>query len=110
MTFRISVDTGGTFTDVVIADKHRILVLEKALTTHGRIFVGMQEALVEGARKLGIELETLLGRSSLLTYGTTEATNAIATSRSAKTAFLTTLGFPDTLVLREGGKFNPHDF
>ena len=43
-------------------------------------------------------------------YGTTRATNAIVTNNVAKTAFLTTAGFPDVLVLREGGKFKPHDF
>jgi hypothetical protein len=35
---------------------------------------------------------------------TTHATNAIVTGTVAKTAFLTTEGFPDILVLREGGK------
>ena len=38
------------------------------------------------------------------------ATNAIVTRTVAKTAFVTTMGFPDTLVLKEGGKVNPHDF
>ena len=38
------------------------------------------------------------------------ATNAIVTRKIAKTAFLTTKGFPDVLVLREGGKFDPHEF
>src|SRR6202035_6058334 len=43
-------------------------------------------------------------------YGTTRATNAILTGGTARTAFLTTEGHPDTLVLREGGKLNPFDF
>jgi len=32
MGFRISVDTGGTFTDVVVADEHGLLHLAKAPT------------------------------------------------------------------------------
>ena len=40
MAFRISVDTGGTFTDVVVADLHGIRAIGKALTTPARIFVG----------------------------------------------------------------------
>ena len=36
MGFRISVDTGGTFTDVVIADAHGIRAIGKALTTPER--------------------------------------------------------------------------
>ena len=43
-------------------------------------------------------------------YGTTAATNAILTGRTARTAFLTTEGLRDTLVLREGGKLHPFDF
>lgn len=55
-------------------------------------------------------LDELLADTELLVYGTTRATNAIVTKRVAKTAFVTTAGFPDTLVLREAGKFDPHDF
>jgi N-methylhydantoinase A len=110
MAYKISVDTGGTFTDVVIADEGGIRVLEKAVTTHSRIFDGMRVALTQGAERLELDLRTLLDRSAILIYGTTWATNAIVTKRTAKTAFLTTQGFPDTLVFREGGKFRPHDF
>ena len=107
MAYKISVDTGGTFTDVVIADEGGIRVLEKAVTTHSRIFDGMRVALTQGAERLELDLRTLLDRSAILIYGTTWATNAIVTKRTAKTAFLTTQGFPDTLVFREGGKFRP---
>src|SRR5262249_14923273 len=48
--------------------------------------------------------------ASVFIYGTTRATNAILTGSTARTAFLTTEGHPDTLVLREGGKLNPFDF
>ncbi|MEQ8660385.1 MAG: hydantoinase/oxoprolinase family protein, partial [Gammaproteobacteria bacterium] len=62
------------------------------------------------ALTLDLALGELLARADLFIYGTTRATNAIVTGNIAKTAFLTTRGFPDVLVLREGGKFNPHDF
>jgi N-methylhydantoinase A/oxoprolinase/acetone carboxylase beta subunit len=45
MAFRISVDTGGTFTDVVIADGSGIRAIGKALTTPNRIFDGMRAAV-----------------------------------------------------------------
>ena len=32
------------------------------------------------------------------------------TKSTAKTAFLTTRGFRDVLVLKEGGKYDPHDY
>ena len=44
---------------------------------------------------------------TVFTYGTTRATNAIVEGRTARTAFFTTEGFPDMLLLREGGKLDP---
>ncbi len=108
--WRISVDTGGTFTDVVIGDALGRFTIGKALTTPDRIFVGLRAALEAAAEPLGLSLASLLARTDIFIYGTTRATNAIVTGTIAKTAFLTTAGFPDTLLLREGGKFNPHDF
>lgn len=108
--WRISVDTGGTFTDVVVADSEGHFTIGKALTTPERIFSGLRAAIANAAEALGLTSEAVLARTSILIYGTTCATNAIVTGNVAKTAFLTTEGFPDVLVLREGGKFDPHDF
>ncbi len=110
LAYRISVDTGGTFTDVVVTDAAGQMTIGKALTTRDRISVGMKEAIAAAAEELGITLTDLLGQADLLIYGTTRATNAIVTKTVAKTAFVTTEGFPDILLLKEGGKFNPHDF
>jgi N-methylhydantoinase A len=110
MTFRISVDTGGTFTDVVVADARGIRAIGKALTTPNRIFDGMRAAIEVAAQELGRTGEALLRASDMLIYGTTRATNAVVTKSTAKTAFLTTRGFHDVLVLKEGGKYDPHDY
>ncbi|WP_131113482.1 hydantoinase/oxoprolinase family protein [Lichenihabitans psoromatis] len=110
MSFKISVDTGGTFTDVVVSDPSGAFTIGKALTTPDRIFEGMRGAITAAAEQMNLSFEHLLAESDILIYGTTRATNAIVTKTVAKTAFLTTRGFPDTLVLKEGGKFRPHDF
>ncbi|MGE0009004.1 MAG: hydantoinase/oxoprolinase family protein, partial [Parvibaculaceae bacterium] len=109
MKYKISVDTGGTFTDVVVSDEAGRLYLAKALTTPQRVFGGLRSALDEGARQLDLGLEDLLARTSSFIYGTTRATNAVVEGHTAKTALLTTQGFPDILVLKEGGKPNPHE-
>jgi N-methylhydantoinase A len=110
-TFRIAVDTGGTFSDVVVADERGgELWVGKAPTTRERVFDGIAEALAYGAQSHSLTLESLLAGTSVFIYGTTHATNAIITGQTARTAFLTTEGHPDTLVLREGGKVNPFDF
>ena len=109
--FRIAVDTGGTFTDVVLTDQDtRALWVNKALTTPERVFNGIAEALTVSADELNKTLRELLAATTVFTYGTTFSTNAIITGDTARTAFLTTAGHPDTLVLREGGKVNPFDF
>ncbi len=86
------------------------LWVSKAPTTPERVFDGIAEALRYGAAQHELTLEGLLAETSVFIYGTTQATNAIVTGSTARTAFLTTEGHPDTLVLREGGKLNPFDF
>jgi N-methylhydantoinase A len=108
--YRISVDTGGTFTDMVVLDPAGGLHIGKALTTPDRIFAGMEGALGVVAGDLGLAVPDLLARTGILIYGTTRATNAVVTKRTAKTAFLTTAGFRDTLTFKEGGKHGPHDY
>lgn len=110
LRFRISVDTGGTFTDVLVTGNDGRMTIGKALTTHARIFNGMREALSVAAAEIGLTLGELLAQTSLFTYGTTRATNATVTGKTARTALLVTRGFPDILVLREGGRANAHDF
>lgn len=110
MVYRISVDTGGTFTDAVVTDGQGRYVIGKALTEHDRIANGITKALDVAATQLGITLPALLRDAQGFIYGTTRAINAVVTRRTAKTAFLTTEGFPDVLLFREGGKANPTDF
>ncbi|MET0659191.1 MAG: hydantoinase/oxoprolinase family protein, partial [Steroidobacteraceae bacterium] len=71
---------------------------------------GLRAALAVAAEEMGRDLKSVLGEADMLIFGTTRATNAIVTRKTAMTAFLTTEGFPDILVLKEGGKFDPHDF
>ncbi len=107
MSYRIAVDTGGTFTDVVVADEYGNLFVGKSLTTPDNVFSGMSSALDNAAANLGVEADSILKETGVLTYGTTRSTNAIVTSSAAKTALLVTKGFPDTLTYRHGGKREP---
>ena len=108
--YRIGIDTGGTFTDVVVGDETGILSVGKALTTRERISQGILEGLAVAAAPLGMDVGGLLRRTALFIYGSTRATNAIIEGKTARTALLITEGFPDTLVRREGGKTNPWDY
>lgn len=104
--YRISVDTGGTFTDVVVTDEKGRLTIGKALTTPERSYTGLSNSITNAADQLGISLTELLAKTGVLVYGTTRATNAIVERKTAKTALLVTEGFQDLLVFRKGGKLN----
>lgn len=107
---RFAVDTGGTFTDLIIEDDDGRCHMFKASTVPSDPVQGVLDALQVGADGMGLERRALLRQGSLFIHGTTHALNAIITGRTAKTALLTTLGHPDTLVLREGGRAEPFNF
>ncbi len=109
MPYRIAVDTGGTFTDVVVAAPGGALTVGKAPSTPARSADGVKAGLADAARNLGTSFEALIGETDVLIYGTTWATNAIVTGTTAKTALLVTEGFPDILVYRQGGKLHPFE-
>jgi N-methylhydantoinase A len=110
MRLRFAVDTGGTFTDLMVADEHGVLSMHKASTTPADPVAGVIDSLRSAADAAGETLATYLSRGDLLVHGTTHAINAIVTGSTARTAFLTTAGHPDTLVLREGGRIEPFNF
>ena len=63
MGYRIAVDTGGTFTDVVVADGAGRLTVGKALTTPERTFEGFSEALANAGDIAGVPCERLLAEN-----------------------------------------------
>ena len=107
---RFAVDTGGTFTDLVVETDDGGLRMYKAPTTPADPIAGVLETLAHAAEDLGESRESLLGRGEMLIHGTTHAINAIVTGNTARTAFLTTQGHPDVLVFREGGRIEPFNF
>lgn len=105
---RFAVDIGGTFTDLVVEDDEGQTWLAKSSSTPDDPAIGVLDAFEAAARDMGVTRAALLGRGHQLLHGTTRAINAILTGTTARTAFLTTEGHPDVLLLREGGreKFN----
>ena len=104
---KFACDTGGTFTDLIVEDDDGVLTMYKAATTPKDPVKGVLDALNHAAEYRGENLKTLLSAGSMLIHGTTHAINAIITGRTAKTAFLSTKGHRDILVIREGGRAEP---
>src|SRR4051794_20443773 len=106
---RLAIDTGGTFTDVVVERDNGLLTLHKAPTTPRDPIEGILEAIRRAAAGDELSMGELLARTTTIIHGTTRATNAILTGTAARTAFLTTAGHPDVLVFRMGGRELPFE-
>ncbi|MDA0239139.1 MAG: hydantoinase/oxoprolinase family protein [Proteobacteria bacterium] len=107
---RLACDTGGTFTDLVVEDDRGQVHMFKAATTPADPVTGILDSVDAAAAGLALTRAELLARSESFVHGTTHAINAIITGNTAKTAFLTTQGHPDILVIREGGRLEPFNF
>jgi len=102
--YRIGIDIGGTFTDLVAVDAAGIVTIAKYPTTPADPSIGLVEGLSTLADEIGISREALLDDTALILHGTTVATNALLEGKGAKVGMLTTDGFRDVIEQREGLK------
>ena len=100
MRFRIGIDVGGTFTDLLVFDDAGNTAICKAPTTPLDPSQGVFAALTRAAQDQGLELKTFLENIDAIVHGTTITTNAVLTGNGARTAFITTRGFRDLLGMR----------
>jgi N-methylhydantoinase A len=100
--YRVGVDIGGTFTDVVVAGEAGDIVRAKALTTPGDYTEGVVDALKNAAGMLGATLEQLMPECIGFVNGTTVVTNAIAQQRGRRVGLLTTRGFKQQIYIHRG--------
>ena len=104
--YRVGIDIGGTFTDLVVhgIDDGTVSSL-KVLTTPD----DPSRAVFEGLRALkdtsGIELADL----AVVVHATTLATNTLIEGSGAKAALITTEGFRDLLEMRKETRYDDYD-
>ncbi len=102
--YRLAVDIGGTFTDVVLQTPDRFFS-GKVLTTGD----APDEGVIRGIAMVLGNAAVSPDQIELTIHGTTLATNAIIERRGARTALLTTAGFKDTLEFAFGHRFDQYD-
>jgi N-methylhydantoinase A len=102
--YRIGIDVGGTFTDLVAVDDAGRVAVAKAGSTPRDPSEGLIEGLRMLATDLGIGLGELLARTERIVHGTTVATNALLERKGARVGLLTTEGHRDVIEMREGLK------
>jgi len=102
--YRIGVDVGGTFTDLVAVDDSGKATLAKVPSTPDDPSIGVLDGLNLVAETLGARLATLLAETERVVHGTTVATNALLEHKGARVGLLTTEGHRDVIEMREGLK------
>ncbi len=104
MSYRLGVDIGGTFTDVVLEGPEG-LTSTKVLTT----YAAPEDAIIDGLQQVCAKAGIDAGQISQIIHGTTLATNALIERRGAKTALITTEGFRDVIEMRTESRFEQYD-
>ncbi|MCH7713723.1 MAG: hydantoinase B/oxoprolinase family protein [Chloroflexi bacterium] len=102
--FKIGIDVGGTFTDLVVVKDQESPRYFKVESTPGDPSLGVMAGLDNAASAYGLRLEELLDSTEMVIHGTTVATNTLVERKGAKVGLLTTAGFRDLLEMREGMK------
>jgi N-methylhydantoinase A/oxoprolinase/acetone carboxylase beta subunit len=95
---RIGVDTGGTFTDLLLLDDSGLHVHKLRSTPDDP-----SRAILEGIRALTSE-------AAEITHGSTVATNALLERKGARVALITTAGFEDVLLIGRQTRAKLYDF
>jgi N-methylhydantoinase A len=104
--YRLGIDIGGTFTDLVLLDEaERKIQIGKLLTTPKDLSQGVLFIFERMLQEKGInprQIQTAI-------HGTTVATNAMIERKGAKTGLLTTRGFQDTLEIGRELRYDLYD-
>jgi N-methylhydantoinase A len=103
--YRVGIDIGGTFTDMLFVGADGTAVIGKTLTTPGD-----PSLAVENALRPALENGTFKsGARGTLIHGTTLVTNALIERKGAATALLTTSGFRDAVEIGREHRYELYD-
>src|SRR5262245_24244187 len=94
--WRVGVDIGGTFTDIVLLETDGTLHTKKVSSSAENY----ARAIVAGIPEILHEAQLRGGDIAEVLHGTTVASNAILELKGARTGLITTKGFRDILEIR----------
>src|SRR5471032_2741654 len=95
-SYRVGIDIGGTFTDIVLLGADGTLHTKKISSSVGNY----AQAIVEGLSELFQETGLAGAAIEEIRHGTTVASNAILEHKCARVGLITTKGFRDVLEIR----------
>ena len=94
--FRVGVDIGGTFTDIVVMRDDGVIHTKKISSSVGDYAAAIVDGLAEVFGEVGLVGSDIRE----IRHGTTVASNAILEGKGARVGLITTAGFRDVLELR----------
>ena len=100
MGYRVGVDVGGTFTDLICVTPAGEIVLDKTPSTLDDQSRGVMNGLGQLAERFGLTLPDLCAQLDILVHGTTTADNTMIEMNGAATGLLVTEGHRDEIELR----------
>ena len=104
--YRLGVDIGGTFTDLIVFnDASGSFTAGKTLTTPHDPSQAIETVLLETLERDGVSASDV----QQLIHGTTLVTNAIIERKGAQTALLATKGFRDSIEIRRENRYELYD-
>jgi N-methylhydantoinase A len=103
--YRVGIDIGGTFTDMLWVAEDGAAVIGKTLTTPGDPSLAVEEALRPVLESGAVQT----GARGTLIHGTTLVTNALIERKGAPTALLTTAGFRDAVEIGREHRYELYD-
>ena len=95
--YRVGIDVGGTFTDLICVTPEGEVVLDKTPTTPDDQSVGVMNGLELLAQRVGLALPDFCGRLDALVHGTTTADNTMIEMDGAATGLLATRFAPERM-------------
>jgi N-methylhydantoinase A len=105
--WRLAVDIGGTFTDVVLLDGDTgTVVVDKTLSTPDHPLRGVQAGVERALAKAGLAPSDI---HAPIVHATTLVTNALIEGKTARAALVTNEGFADTLLIRNEHRYDMYD-
>jgi N-methylhydantoinase A len=96
VTYRVGVDVGGTFTDVVVLGSDGSAHTRKVPSSSDNYARAIVDGLAEVLAEMGLIGEGI----AEIRHGTTVASNAILEHKGARVGLITTKGFRDVLEIR----------
>ena len=110
MGYRLGIDTGGTFTDLVLLDGDGTVELFKTPSTPDDPPAAIRNGLTAITERLGTPVNEFLSACDLVIHGTTVALNTLIQLRGAKVGLFCTRGHEDSLEIRNGHKEDGHRY